>query len=136
MPAEVVFGMLTRRQALTLIPVFLLGVAWRRVTVHPTPRKGITSARVLKAEQLAGVDRDVIAIFDGVREIPQIVDGIYCHCGCADLDGHYSLLSCYEQDGMAQSCQICQGEGRMVYDLHRKGRSLAQIRDAIDRNFG
>jgi hypothetical protein len=128
--------MLSRRQALALLPVFLLGAAWRKVSVHPTPRTGITGARVLKAAQLPGVDAEVIAIFDSVREIPQIVDGIFCYCGCADLDGHYSLLSCYEQDGMAQGCQICQGEGRMVSEMHRKGKTLSQIRDAIDRNFG
>ena len=66
----------------------------------------------------------------------QVVDGIYCHCGCAELDGSYSLLSCYEGGGMAQACQVCQGEGRMVYELHKKGKKLDDIRAAIDRNFG
>jgi hypothetical protein len=128
--------MLTRRQALGLLPIFLLSIAARRFTVHPTPRRGITSARVLKADQLSDVDADVIGIFDMVREIPQIADGIYCHCGCAEMPDHYSLLSCFEQDGMAQACVICQGEGRMTYELHKKGKSLDDIRAAIDRNFG
>jgi hypothetical protein len=71
-----------------------------------------------------------------VREIPQVVDGIYCHCGCAELDGSYSLLSCYEAGGMAQSCVVCQGEARLVHEMHGKGRKLDEIRAAIDRNFG
>jgi hypothetical protein len=128
--------MITRRHALALIPAMFLSIAWRRISLHPTPRPGITSARVLKRDQLGDASDEVIKIFDSVREIPQIADGIYCYCGCADLPDHYSLLSCYESDGMAQGCQICQGEGQMVSELHRKGRSLAQIREAIDRNFG
>jgi hypothetical protein len=91
---------------------------------------------VLKAADLHGADQDVVRVFDMVREIPQIADGIYCHCGCAELDGSYSLLSCYEAGGMAQACQVCQGEGRMVYELQRKGKTLDEIRAAIDRNFG
>ncbi|HEY0304055.1 MAG TPA: PCYCGC motif-containing (lipo)protein [Longimicrobiales bacterium] len=128
--------MLTRRRLLALLPLVFCNVAAWRITVHPTPRKGITSARVLKADQLKDVAEDVVRIFDMVREIPQVVDGIYCHCGCAELDGSYSLLSCYEGGGMAQACQVCQGEGRMVYELHKKGKKLDDIRAAIDRNFG
>jgi hypothetical protein len=128
--------MISRRHALALISVFLLGSGWRRFNVHPTPRPGITASKVLKAADLGDAGKDVIATFDLVRQIPEIADGIFCYCGCADLPDHYSLLSCYEADGMAQGCQICQGEGRMVHELHRKGRTLAQIREAIDRNFG
>ncbi|HEX6066206.1 MAG TPA: PCYCGC motif-containing (lipo)protein [Longimicrobiales bacterium] len=128
--------MINRRQALLLIPVFLLTAAARRSTAHPTPRRGITSAKVLKPAQLAGVDPEVVRSFDMVREIPHIIDGIFCHCGCADLPGHYSLLSCYEADGMAQGCVVCQGEARLAHRLHQRGGTLEQIRAAIDRDFG
>lgn len=128
--------MISRRQALALLPAFFLASGWRRFNVHPTPRAGITAARVLKAAALPDASKEVIETFNNVRTIPEVVDGIFCYCGCADMPEHYSLLSCYEGDGMAQGCQICQGEGRMVYELHRKGRTLAQIREAIDRNFG
>lgn len=128
--------MLTRRQALALLPALFLTTAWRRVSIHPTPRKGITAAAVLKAGELPDASPEVVAVFDGIRSIPQVADGVYCYCGCADMPDHYSLLSCFERDGMAQGCQICQGEGRMVAELHRKGKSLSEIRDAIDRNFG
>ena len=77
-----------------------------------------------------------IDVFDQVREIPEIVDGIRCQCGCADQPGFYSLLSCYESDGMARFCEICQGEGRMVYRLHKSGQSLDEIRAAIDARYG
>lgn len=102
---------------------------------HPEPRPGITSANVLTAEQLASAP-NAIDVFDQVREIPQIVDGIRCQCGCADLPGFYSLLSCYESEGMARYCPICQGEGRLAYRLHKGGKTLDEIRAAIDARFG
>ena len=70
-----------------------------------------------------------------VREIPQIIDGIHCYCGCAELPDSYSLLTCYEGDGMAQMCHICQGEARLAYRLHKDGKSLEDIRTAIDAKY-
>jgi hypothetical protein len=101
---------------------------------HPEPRPGITAARVLKAEQVE--DAKLREIFDNVREIPQVVDGIRCNCGCANLEGFYSLLSCYEDKGMAQHCLICQGQATLAHELHAKGWSLNGIRTAIDAKFG
>jgi hypothetical protein len=102
---------------------------------HPTPRAGIDASRVLTAEQLRE-HPDVIDAYDGVRKIPEIIDGIRCHCGCATLPGYYSLLTCYESGGMAMMCEICQGQGRLAWRLHQSGRSLEQIRRAIDARFG
>jgi hypothetical protein len=113
-----------------------LGASRRRLAFdHPTPRPGITSVKVLTPEQLADTPQ-VIPVFDSVRAIPEIVDGIRCKCGCADVEGFYSLLSCYEGDGMARHCPICQGEGRMVARLHREGKSLDEIRGAVDARWG
>ena len=103
---------------------------------HPTPRKGITAARVVPAAKLEDESHSARTAFEEVRQVPGIVDGIRCHCGCADNDGSYSLLSCYEGDGMARHCQLCQGQGRMAYRLHREGRTLAEIRAAIDERYG
>jgi len=78
---------------------------------------------------------NAIPAFDEVRQIPEIVDGIRCHCGCAKNKDFYSLLSCYEGDGMARECHTCQGQGRMAFRLHTAGKSLAEIRDAIDARY-
>jgi hypothetical protein len=103
---------------------------------HPTPRPGIDASKVPKARELKD-SPDAIVAFDEVRQIPQIVDGIRCQCGCATLPGFYSLLSCYETaDAMARSCHICQGEGRYAFRLHKAGKSLDEIRAAIDARFG
>ena len=103
---------------------------------HPTPRPGIDASRVLRASDLNGA-RDAIVAFDEVRQIPQVVDGIRCQCGCATLPGFYSLLSCFETaDAMARECHVCQGQGRYAFRLHKAGKSLDEIRDAIDARFG
>ena len=102
---------------------------------HPVPRRGITAVKVLRREQLADA-ADAIPAFDMVREIPEVIDGIRCTCGCAELEVYYSLLSCFEgPDGMAKHCEICQGQGRLAYRMHKSGKSLDQIRKGIDARF-
>jgi hypothetical protein len=90
---------------------------------------------VLTAEQLAHAPHRV-ALYDGIREIPHIADGIRCYCGCAELPGYRSLLSCYEGVGMATYCEICSGQGRLAHRRWKEGQSLDQIRRAIDARFG
>ena len=103
---------------------------------HPTPRPGITGAKVATSEML-DADPVLTELFAGIRTIPHVVDGIRCHCGCADIDGHYSLLTCYEgPHAMARICPICQGEGRVAVRMAKGGRSLADIRIAIDAQYG
>ena len=102
---------------------------------HPTPRPGIDASKVLTREKLTEHPA-AEPVFDMVRKIPQVVDGIRCQCGCAELPEFYSRLSCYEADGMAQHCVICQGEARLAFRMHEQGKTLDQIRAAIDAKFG
>jgi hypothetical protein len=136
----------TRRQflgacctlAAALIPAraFALPRAARHKDPHPTPRPGITGAKVATHEQLAAKPQ-LIGLFDSVRETPEIIDGIRCNCGCSHNEGFYSLLTCYEgKDAMAKECPICQGQGRLAVRLHKAGKSLAEIRTAVDAKFG
>ena len=109
---------------------------WARGTgPHPTPRPGITGDKVLTSKQLADTP-DLIPLFGSIRKIPEVVDGIHCNCGCTNPPKFYSLLSCYESDGMARHCPVCQGQGQLVVRLHNEGKSLDQIRAAIDAKFG
>ena len=101
---------------------------------HPEPRPGIDASKVLTAQDLADYP-DVIDAYDGIRQIPHIADGIRCYCGCAELPEYYSLLTCYEERGMARLCDICQGQGRLAYRLHQRGWSLDRIREAMDARF-
>lgn len=103
---------------------------------HPTPRAGITAAKLPTREQLAGAP-EAIPVFDLVREIPQVVDGIRCQCGCAESKDFYSLLTCFEgADAMARHCAICQGQARLAHRMHKQGKSLDEIRKGVDARYG
>lgn len=135
----------SRRRFLTLLPGLALALALptRRAWAgtagpgHPKPRPGIDASHILPAERLEAEEADVREAFEQARTIPEILDGIRCHCGCAELPDRYSLLSCYEgEEPMARACHICQGQARLAFRLHRKGASLDEIRAAIDKEFG
>ena len=126
----------TRREFLIAASAIPMLVRFRRgPRPHPTPRPGIDASRVLGPKDLAAYPRARVA-FDEVRQIPEIVDGIRCQCGCDEMEGNHSLLSCYEKNGMARECDICQGQGRLAFRLHKAGKSLDEIRAAIDERFG
>ncbi|HEX6041320.1 CYCXC family (seleno)protein [Longimicrobium sp.] len=99
---------------------------------HPAPRPGITAANVLSAEVVPERARDAYTI---AARIPEVFDGLFCYCDCHERDGKRSLLECYEDD-MATTCGICQGEARLVGELHAQGKTLAEIRAAIDARYG
>lgn len=102
---------------------------WGSPSAHPDPRPDVDGSKVLAAD---AVMPHLAELFDGIRAIPHLADGIACRCGCGAIEGMRSLLSCYEGVGMAQFCLICEGDGRLVVRLHGEGRTLAEIRSAID----
>ena len=115
--------------------LLIAGRASARATgPHPDPRPGIDASHLPPPENVAE-HPEAVPAYDEARTIPEILDGIRCQCGCAEQPGHRSLLSCYE-DGMAMDCDICQGQARLAYRLHAKGRTLEQIRSAIDSRYG
>lgn len=99
---------------------------------HPDPRPGITAAKVLPDSEVKQKYKDAYA---AARELPEVMDGIFCHCDCAAHKGLRSLLSCFES-AMPQSCGICLGEARLARRLHLRGDSLAAIRVAVDKTYG
>jgi hypothetical protein len=38
---------------------------------------------------------DVARAYQVAREIPQVLDQLYCHCQCIENSGHLSNLSCF-----------------------------------------
>ena len=103
---------------------------------HPEPRPGIDASHMTTPEAVRKFP-DALPAFDEAREIPAVLDGIRCQCGCSDAPDMRSLLSCYEgEDAMALHCDICEGQARLAFRLHRAGKSLDQIRAAIDARYG
>lgn len=134
--------MATRRQFLRTVPMGAVAVFGLRSSespralTHPDPRPGIDASRVLTADDLAGFPEQTIALYDMIREIPHVADGIGCGCPCPALPNYRSLLTCFHEGGMAMGCPICQGEARLVYRRHQEGQDLDQIRRAIDARYG
>lgn len=102
---------------------------------HPEPREGIDASLVLPDEKIAHMGKKTVEVFAMVRELPQVMDGIACYCGCASRPGYRSLLTCFYEDGRGFGCPICQGEARLAYRRHKEGQTLDQIRRAIDARF-
>lgn len=63
------------------------------------------------------------------REIPEVIAAVKCHCGC-----NQTIDKCYEGH-CPLTCRVCNGSGKIAYELHQKGKSIEEIQDAVDREF-
>ena len=103
-------------------------------THHPEPRPGITSEKVMPASFVPRTPGSNEA-YAAARTHAATLDGVYCHCDCSKHSGHRSLLTCFEGEHGAY-CDICMGEAMVASGMADQGRSLEEIRTAIDRQFG
>lgn len=119
-----------------LLAVLALVVVWRLASPqdalahHPEPQADVNASSVIDAARYAA-SPDVAATYAAAAGIPHILDGLYCHCDCSQHSGHRSLLTCFESDHGA-ACDICLAEARLAAQLNAQGRSLDEIRTAID----
>lgn len=110
--------------------------AERRHDRHPDPRPGITADSVLDPAYVESRGYpDEAKVYAAVKAIPHIIDGLYCYCHCSQRSGHYSLLTCYHT-GHAAGCDACLGAGELAARLHAEGKTLNEIRAAVDAQFG
>lgn len=100
--------------------------------IHPDPRPGITAEKVLAEEKLPDKKR-VKESFAAAREYPELFDGICCACGCEKE--HRSLLSCFES-AQPTGCYGCQEEAMLIARLAKEGKTLGEIRTAVDKKWG
>ena len=114
---------------------------------HPEPREGITGDKILSRDAyeaevrklggsekfVASVQKKVAKSYEQAREIPEVLDGLYCYCDCSSY-GHRSLLTCFEVV-QAVGCWSCKKEADLAYKLHKEGKSLDEIRAAVDEEF-
>lgn len=100
---------------------------------HPEPRAHIAHDHVAPAAHYAAFPR-VAETYSLVATIPQVLDGIYCYCACSEHSGHYSLLDCFK-DAHAARCDVCLSEASMAFRMNQDGKSLDDIRLAIDRLY-
>lgn len=102
---------------------------------HKTPpRKNADLPPILPKEQLAGpqFQRDYqVHAYVLASRIPNVLYQLPCYCYC-DRIGHGSLRSCYESTHAAH-CAACMKELYFAYQQHKKGKTAAQIRAAIEK---
>ena len=120
--------------AAALVAAAALVVIARPASAHPDPRADITGAEVVDAARYADYPR-VAATYRMAAEIAPVLDGLRCYCECDQHSGHYSLLDCFRSDHGA-ACDICLTEAQVAYRMTREGRSLDEIRTAIDALYG
>src|SRR3954463_6328389 len=103
-------------------------------SIHPEPRPGITAEKILPNFAVPK-NPGALEAYAAARSAAATLDGVYCHCDCSKHAGHRSLLSCFESDHGA-FCDICMGEAMLASGMAKQGKSLTDIRAAIDRQFG
>lgn len=100
--------------------------------LSPSQLKGGETRPVLSPAYFVGQTAKAYRV---AREIPQVLDSIYCYCQCERTIGHKSLLSCYT-DEHAAYCAICQDQALRAYELYKEGKDIISIRKTIDDEFG
>ena len=138
--------MASRRHFILMLPgLVVVSGAWRRTLAqhvtgrrpglpHPEPRPGVTGEHVLPESEV-GERRRVREAYAAARTHPSLFDGVFCACGCDKSMNHRSLLSCFESR-QAMGCMACREEGELVGRLARDGKTLEEIRHAVDLEFG
>jgi hypothetical protein len=110
----------------------LLGLAVTRQASadHPEPREDLTGVTVASSSRYADSPR-IARVYEMAAAVPHVLDGLYCHCECSKHSGHRSLLDCFRDDHGA-GCDVCLHEAQLAYEMSSEGKSLKEIRAAID----
>lgn len=69
------------------------------------------------------------------KQIPEILQQLFCYCGCDQMDEHTSLFDCYK-DVHSVDCNYCKGEAIMALKMNKNGCTIAEIQKAVDLNWG
>jgi hypothetical protein len=114
------------------VVVLLLGLATTRTANahHPDPRADASSLPVDASSRYAAYPR-IAQVYDMAAEIPDVLDGLYCHCDCSLHSNPRSLLTCFQSDHGA-ACDVCLTEAALAFRMNGEGRSLKEIRKAVD----
>ena len=96
------------------------------------PAKNAKLAQILPREMLWGpaFENDYqVHAYELAAKIPKVIYQLPCYCYC-DRIGHGSLRSCFESTHAAH-CSACMKELYFAYQQNKKGKTVAQIRQAI-----
>lgn len=92
------------------------------------------AAAVLNPARFA--DSSVRHAYWVATQIPEVLNQLYCWCGCENRGVHRSNLQCFE-DQMAVNCDVCQGTAEIAYGLVQQGITDAgTIQAAVECRVG
>jgi hypothetical protein len=90
-------------------------------------------------------DASTEAAYSFALNHPGVIEWMPCYCGCVKLD-HRSNLDCYlkpptagkatEFEQHASFCGICVQTTLLAQQMSEQGKSLHEIRQAVDQQFG
>lgn len=74
--------------------------------------------------------------YEIATEIPEVLNKLYCWCGCENRGVHRSNLGCFE-DRMAVNCDVCRGTAEIASRMTGDGVTDAgKIQAAVDLEWG
>jgi hypothetical protein len=119
-----------------LILVIALGTGGRRPGhVHPEPRTEVDLSYGVMPPSFFPANARVQGAYQIAQRISVVLDGVYCYCRCHETIGHRSLFQCF-QSQHGSDCDICIGQAELAYRMNAEGRTLNEIRAAMDATWG
>jgi hypothetical protein len=102
---------------------------------HPEPRANAEDAGAgVMPPSMFSYSPRIMQAYQAARAVPATLDGLYCYCQCNEHMGHRSLLICFHSQHGA-GCDVCIDEAVQAHEMVQQGRTLADIRAAIDVAF-
>ena len=80
-------------------------------------------------------DPEVSRAYAITEEIPELLNQLYCWCGCENRGIHRSNLACFE-DEMSVNCAVCRGTAEIAYAMTQQGViDAGRIQAAVDERW-
>ncbi len=73
--------------------------------------------------------------YAAAKQYPEIMEHLFCYCGCDITDKHTSLMDCYVSTHGAY-CTICMEEAILAKEMKDKHSDLPAIQAKVDKKFG
>ncbi len=72
--------------------------------------------------------------YASAKACPEVMEKLFCYCGCDLTDSHNSLLDCFTSTH-GVDCHICQEEAVLANKLHKDGVPTSEIQKTIDDKY-
>lgn len=112
----------------------------RKLSKAETVRKEQLIAKVLEPARFRTAkwqDKPTVpAAYAIAKKHPDILERLFCYCGCDLTENHVTLLDCFtDSDEHGASCSECIDEAFLADQLFRDGATMARIQQIVDEQF-